>query len=67
MKLLDVKKIIIDISGAVVLYLDKTLWKIIDLYLVVGDVVDRIGFGNSDMGRYWPRGVNFGDTLRSVK
>jgi len=62
MKFLDVKNIIINTNNAIILYIERTLWRIIDLYVHGGRLGGHLGFWKSHAGGERPPGLNFIET-----
>ena len=63
MKFHVVKNIIIKTNNAIILYIERTLWRIIDLYVWGG----HLGFWKSHAGVERPPGLNFIETLRTIE
>jgi len=62
-KFLDINNIIINTNNGIILYLEGTLWKIIDLYVHGG----HLGFWKSHAGGEWPHRLSFNDTHRTIE
>ena len=56
-------KTIINTNNAIILYLERTLWRIIDLYVRGG----HLGFWKSHLGGERPPGLNFIETHRTIE
>ena len=67
MKFVYVKNIILNTNNAIILYLERRLWRIIDLYVYGSHLGSHLGFWKSHAGGERPPGLNFIETHRTIE